>query len=183
MINDEIIYHRARDKLIVKTSSLVVETMSLVRVKGGFFGGGGGITSARTTASTLCTRIVYIENNILCTYQLDGGGGDRASVNPAAHPFPETFIHNSDVFRNRNGIQRHSDVCIYMRTHNNVRVYLLTSRVVVLFITHYILRENDFGKINAFSLSGLIFCVVAILLYISVYNNIEQRFWTARRML
>jgi len=28
----------------------------------------------------------------------------------------------------------------------------------------YTLQENDFGKINAFSLSGLIFCAVAILL-------------------
>jgi len=31
---------------------------------------------------------------------------------------------------------------------------------------HYVvyIAENDFGKINAFSLSGLIFCAVAILL-------------------
>lgn len=39
----------------------------------------------------------------------------------------------------------------------------------------YTLLENDFGKINAFSLSGLIFCAVAILL--CVY--IEESFWTA----
>jgi len=166
-----------RDKLIVKTSSLAVDAMSLLSlslslslgVKWGFSWRGVEITSSRTISrvGTILYNMLAFNIIIYCAH-INSGGECQPRTTLAPRTPWNFIIRDSDAFF-ATIIIIYSDgvMFVYKWTRNNVHVYLLTSRVVVLFIALYVVlytAENDFGKINAFSLSGLIFCAVAILL-------------------